>query len=102
MKFSTSPRRFGYSSEIIVNIKIIKINPKRSLKEKYGWNEILSVFELIPRGLFDPVWWRNNKWIIIKAATMKGKRKWMEKNRVSVALSTANPPHTHCTKKLPR
>jgi predicted P-loop ATPase/GTPase len=23
------------------------------------------------------------------------------KNRVSVALSTANPPHTHCTKIVP-
>jgi hypothetical protein len=24
------------------------------------------------------------------------------KNRVKVALSTANPPHTHCTKSTPK
>lgn len=24
------------------------------------------------------------------------------KNRVNVALSTANPPHTHCTKSIPK
>lgn len=32
---------------------------------------------------------------------MNGNRKWKEKNRVSVALSTENPPHTHCTSLLP-
>jgi hypothetical protein len=34
---------------------IIKINPKISLKEKYGWNGILSLLLLIPSGLLDPV-----------------------------------------------
>jgi hypothetical protein len=28
-------------------------------------------------------------------------RKWRVKNRVSVALSTAKPPRTHCTKIVP-
>lgn len=27
--------------------------------------------------------------------------KWKAKNRFSVALSTANPPHSHSTKVLP-
>ena len=35
------------------------------------------------------------------AAIIKGKRKWNVKNRFKVALSTANPPHTHCTKSIP-
>jgi len=61
----------------------------------------LSVFLFNPRGLFDPVWCRNNKWIIAIAAIMKGSRKCSAKNRVSVALSTANPPHTHCTTSFP-
>lgn len=73
-----------------------------SLNEKYGWKGILSTLELIPRGLLEPVWWRNNKWIIVIAATIKGKIKWNVKNRVNVALSTANPPHTHWTKSVPR
>jgi len=33
---------------------------------------------------------------------MNGKRKWRVKNRVRVALSTANPPHNHCTMVVPR
>lgn len=32
---------------------------------------------------------------------MKGNKKWNVKNRVSVALSTANPPQIHCTKSGP-
>jgi len=35
------------------------------------------------------------------AAITKGIRKCSAKNRVSVALSTANPPHTHCTTSFP-
>jgi len=58
-------------------------------------NGILSVFLFNPRGLFDPVWCRNRRWISIIAAIIKGIRKCNAKNRVRVALSTANPPHTH-------
>ena len=32
---------------------------------------------------------------------IKGRTKWMAKNRLSVALSTANPPHIHSTNILP-
>jgi hypothetical protein len=32
---------------------------------------------------------------------MNGRIKWNAKNRVRVALSTAKPPHNHCTIILP-
>lgn len=50
----------------------------------------------------DPVWWRNNKWIIVNAATTKGNRKWNVKNRVKVALSIENLPQIHWTKSNPK
>jgi hypothetical protein len=76
-------------------------NPRMSLTVKYGWNGILSVFLFSPGGLFDPVWCRNSRWINTIPAITKGIRKCSAKNRVSVALSTANPPHTHCTISFP-
>lgn len=36
-----------------------------------------------------------------RAAIMNGNKKWKVKNRVRVALSTENPPHTHCTSSVP-
>lgn len=33
---------------------------------------------------------------------MNGSTKWNVKNRVRVALSTANPPQIHCTNIVPR
>jgi len=102
IKFSQSPNIYGSTVLSHTSAQIITINPSTSLKEKKGWKEILSGLELIPIGLFDPVWWRNSKWTIVIAAIIKGKRKWTEKNRVSVALSTANPPHTHCTIIVPK
>lgn len=77
-------------------------NPTISLNEKYGWNGILLVLLLIPRGLLDPVWCKNNKWIIVIAEIINGNKKWKVKNRVRVALSTANPPHSHWTKEFPK
>jgi hypothetical protein len=35
------------------------------------------------------------------AAMIKGRTKWIAKNRFSVALSTANPPHIHSTRVFP-
>jgi hypothetical protein len=61
IKLSGSPKPYG---SIIVNINkviIIIMKPKISLKEKYGWNGILSKFAFIPKGLLDPVWCKNNK-----------------------------------------
>lgn len=55
VKLSGSPKRLGENSAREVR-PISKIaNPRRSLYEKYGWNEILSAFEFSPIGLFDPV-----------------------------------------------
>lgn len=65
-KFSDSIKRFGISRVTIVNsISIIAI-PRRSLKEKYGWNGIISIVEERPVGLFDPVSCRNIKWIAVR------------------------------------
>ena len=33
---------------------------------------------------------------------MKGRKKWKVKNRVNVALSTAKPPQSHCTRSRPK
>ena len=38
---------------------------------------------------------------MVAAATANGKRKWNVKNRVKVALPTANPPQIHCTRAVP-
>jgi len=59
------------------------------------------VFLFNPSGLFDPVWCRNSRWIITIAVIANGIKKCSVKNRVRVALSTANPPHTHCTTSFP-
>lgn len=59
-----------------------------------GWLEI-------PRGLLGLVWYRNKIWTADLADTMKGRRKWKVKNRVKVALSTANPPQIHFTRSFP-
>ena len=58
-------------------------------------------YNISPSGLFDPVWCRNKKWINTIAAIANGIRKFSAKNRVSVALSTAIPPHTHWTTSFP-
>lgn len=65
------------------------------------WKGTRSESDLIPRGLLDPVWWRNMRWIITIARIMKGKMKWIAKNRFRVALSTAKPPHIHSTSIFP-
>jgi len=55
LKFSGSPILLGNSKTIkIKNIRNI-MAPKLSLILKNGWKEILSRFELIPIGEFDPV-----------------------------------------------
>jgi hypothetical protein len=56
IKFSVSPKRYGFKSAREKSPHNIIANPNISLKEKYGWKGILSKFDLIPKGLFDPVW----------------------------------------------
>lgn len=59
------------------------------------------MFELIPTGLLDPVSCRKRRWRIVTATMTNGNRKWKVKNRVSVALSTENPPQIHSTSMVP-
>ena len=54
MKFSGSISMFGNNVVIIINMVMTNINPIRSFLVKYIWNDVRSLFELIPRGLFDP------------------------------------------------
>lgn len=61
MKLSGSPSRLGEKSAREIRARSKATKPRRSLYEKYGWNEILSASELRPAGLFEPVSWRNNK-----------------------------------------
>jgi len=75
IKFSVSPSAYGYRRAIVIRIHKMRVNPKRSLNEKYGWKGILSMFEFSPTGLLEPVWWRNSRWIIVRPAIIKGMRK---------------------------
>lgn len=61
----------------------------------------MSASEFNPVGLFDPVSCRNRRWTIARAAMINGRMKWKAKNRVSVALSTENPPQIHSTRVVP-
>lgn len=53
----------------------MRINPRMSLKEKYGWNGILSQSDTRPRGLFEPDSCRKVKWTRVIPAIKKGSRK---------------------------
>lgn len=101
VKFSGSPSKLGENSASSVRARSIITNPRRSLYEKYGWKETLSASEFSPIGLFDPVSWRNSRWMMVAAVITNGSRKWNAKNRVSVALSTENPPQIHWTNMSP-
>lgn len=70
--------------------------------EKYGLNEILFIFLLMPNGLLDPVICKKNKWKIVIIKIINGKMKWIQKNRVNVGLLTENPPQIHWTKYIPK
>lgn len=101
MKLSGSLRLNGKIKEMNINKNTLIINPKESLIEKYGWNGILSRFLFVPKGLFDPVWWRNIRCKITKNRTINGRIKCKAKNRFKVGLSTANPPQIQNTIMFP-
>lgn len=61
----------------------------------------MSESEGIPDGLLEPVSWRKSKWTMTRAAMINGRIKWNAKKRVSVALSTENPPQIHSTRVVP-
>jgi hypothetical protein len=102
LKFSGSPIIFGNIIDINSRNMIRIIALVESFMEKNGWNWILSMFELVPIGLFEPVIWSLIRWIIIIPVKMIGVMKWREKNRERVAWLIENPPHTHSTKNFPR
>lgn len=56
---------------------------------------ILLESDEISEGLLDPVSCKNKRWRIAMAIMMKGRIKWKVKSRVTVALSTENPPQIH-------
>lgn len=101
VKFSGSPSRFGENSASSRSKRINSKKPRRSLYEKYGWNGTLSVLDVRPVGLFEPVSCKKSRWSIDAPIIANGSRKWNVKNRVRVALSTEKPPQIHSTKVVP-
>lgn len=93
---------YGNINAKIKNNHINIIKPIISLIIKYGENLILSKFLLIPKGLFDPVKCKKNKCKIENIKIIKGKIKWIEKNRVRVALLIENPPQIQITIEFPK
>lgn len=75
IKFSGSFKRFGDRRASIDRKSSSIKNPTMSLEVKYQWKGTLSEFEFTPNGLLEPVWCRNSRWIIDKAATTNGIRK---------------------------
>lgn len=102
LEFSVSPISKGVC--VVKNNKeiIAMISGVVSFLEKYGWNLILSKFELVPVGFDDPFSCNINKWISAIAARIIGTRKCRAKNRVRVGCETENPPHSHLTNGFPR
>jgi len=102
LKFSGSPINCGNTIDMDIKNMIKMIALVESFNEKNGWNWILSVFELVPTGLFDPVTWSLIRWMIIIPARMMGVIKWREKKRERVAWLIENPPQIHSTKNFPK
>jgi len=100
-KFSGSVIILGLNRISVIKIVRMRVYHRKSLMEKYEWNGIRSESEFRPIGFDDPVWCKNSKWMIISARITKGRMKCSAKNRLSVALSTANPPHSHSTSMDP-
>lgn len=61
----------------------------------------MSLFDVFPKGLEDPVECKKKTCRAPAADSTKGIKKWKEKNRVRVGLSTEKPPQTHNTIECP-
>lgn len=59
MKFSGSPKRNGENRATEERVRSRTMNPTRSLVIKNGCIGIFLGAEDSPKGLFEPVWWRN-------------------------------------------
>jgi len=101
LKFSGSPVSNGKINVKVKTVAKYATIPKESFTEKYGWNEVLSLFGFRPVGVFDPVICNDIRWIKIIADKIKGNKKWIIKNRFSVAPPTENPPQSHSTMDFP-
>ena len=75
VKFSGSPRRLGENRASAIRGVIIRVSPRMSLREKYGWSGILSQSDTRPRGLFEPDSCRKVRWTRVIPAIRKGSRK---------------------------
>jgi len=75
IKFSGSFSMLGESSTKAERKRSRTRNPTTSLEVKYQWKGTLSELELMPRGLFEPVWCKKRRWITVRAATTNGMRK---------------------------
>jgi len=102
LKFSGSPIECGNIVETSISSVIKIIALVESFMEKNGWNWILSVFEFIPVGLFEPVICSLIRWMITIPARIIGVIKWRVKNRERVAWLIENPPQIHSTKDFPK
>ena len=102
IKLLWSLSKYGKIKVKIKNIHINIINPIKSLIKKYGEKVILSKFLLIPNGLLDPVKCKKNKGINVNIMIINGRIKWIEKNRVKVALLIENPPQIQITIEFPK
>ena len=81
------------------NIKTKAIKPTESLAVKYGVKGTVSEpgFTSMPSGLLDPTICSATTCSPTTPKMTKGSKKWSEKNRFRVALSTQKPPHNHVT-----
>lgn len=71
------------------------INKFKSFDNWIGFKFIKSILLLIPSGLLDLNLWRNIKWIKIINNIKKGKKKWIEKNRLIRILLILKFPQSH-------
>lgn len=101
LKFSTSPSMLGEFEIRVIIIIIERTAGSRSLIEKRGLNFILSLLEFVFEGFEDPFSCSRIRWVMTSTDRIIGRRKWSEKNRFRVGLSTAGPPQIHVSRVFP-
>lgn len=101
LKFSGSPRFQGKNERVVKKKPKKTISPRKSFRRNRGYKEIFSKLEFTPRGFLEPVSCKNRMWIITRADTKKGSKKWSAKNRESVGRLTESPPQSQITKSGP-
>ena len=102
LKFSTSPRMYGFIDRRERSRVVMRIIGVLSFREKAGLNFNLSVLGYERLGWDDPFSWRKIRCVIAIIMVIIGRRKWSEKNRLRVGLATDGPPQIHVTRSVPR